>query len=142
MEPNQNNSQRPASRIWDVFAVTLSSVCMLHCLGLPLLAALLPIASQFGGGEAVHIAMVVLAIPITLWVVVTEYRSGRNGYFIGTAITGLALMIAAIVIPVLEAHETAVTVVGGSMLAGAHLWRWFQHQTGSQKLSSATETDD
>ncbi len=115
-----------AARLWDMGAVTLSSICMLHCLGLPLLTAVLPIISL--SHEGLHVAMVLLAVPVTAWVVLSEMAARGNEFFIGAATTGICLMLAAVAVPALEAYETVLTLVGGTLLAGAHLWRWYHHQ--------------
>ena len=117
-----------AGRIWDFTAVGLSTICMLHCLGLPLLTTVLPIMTQGGENEAVHIAMLALAVPVTLWVVTSELVTHKNEFFVLFALGGLGLMLAAVMVPAFEPYETALTVLGGLTLAGAHFWRWSQHQ--------------
>ena len=99
---------------------------MLHCLGVPLLATVLPMVSLFGDSHLVHIVMVAMAVPVTLWVVFTELSKGKSEVFIGVALTGLVLMVLAVTL--FEDYETPLTVAGGLLLGSAHLWRWFQHQ--------------
>jgi len=124
-----------AGRTWDLSAATLSSVCVLHCLGLPLLTTLLPVASLFSDSHLLHVAMVLLAIPVTLRVVLSEVATRRREVFITAALTGLCLMLAAVLVPVPEAYETPLTVIGGALLVCAHLWRWFQHQARFPSVS-------
>ena len=109
---------------------------MVHCLGLPLLTAVLPLASVFGGNEEVHLVMVVLAVPVTAWVVFSEFSDNRNMRFIAAACIGIGLMISTIAVPVFEPYETIITVIGGTLLAGAHLWRWFRNKSHSENENS------
>lgn len=119
--------RRRAARVWDVCAAALSSACLLHCLALPLLATMAPVASQLFDNHLTHVVLVMLAIPITLWVAWGEGVSGDAMFFTPIALTGLAMMVAAVT--VLEPFEVVLTVIGGLLLGGAHVWRWFRHQT-------------
>ena len=125
-----------AGRIWDLSATSLSSLCVLQCLGLPLLTVVLPVLGQLGDSHAVHIALVMIAVPVTLYVVWGEIVSRSNESFVVAAIGGLSFMVLAVSVPSLLDYETALTLIGGTMLAGAHLWRAFQLQ------SSVLDNDD
>ena len=118
---------RNAGRVWDISAAALSSACILHCLALPLLATMLPLASQLVDSHLAHVIMVSLAIPVTLWVVLSEGLTGFGRIFTPIALTGLALMLTAVT--ALEEFEVPLTLVGGTLLGGAHVWRWLrQHK--------------
>ena len=129
-----------AARTWDLCAAGLSTACIMHCLGLPLLAAVLPATSLFADNELLHLAMVLLAVPITLWVVWGESSAGGSRRFVVAAMAGLAMMLAAVSFGALEEYEVLLTVIGGVLLAGAHLWRWFHHQP-SPVSATAMEDD-
>ena len=75
-----------------------------------------------------HLVFVLLAAPITLWVIWGVLK-GQEGslVFVGLALTGLAFMLAAVMISGLEAFEMELTLVGATLLGGSHLWRWFRH---------------
>ena len=122
------DKSRKVARSWDLAAASLSSLCVLHCLGLPLFTVFLPVASQLGDDHFVHALMVAAAVPVTLWVVLGEMNTRRNEVFIACALAGMGLLVAAVAIPPLEAFETPITLAGGGLLASAHSWRWFQHQ--------------
>ncbi len=118
-----------AARGWDLYASGLSFICMLHCLGLPFLVALLPAASQMVDDHLLHVVLVLLALPVTLWVVWREVindGSKHSRIFATAALTGLSLMV--IAVTVLEQYEVPLTLTGGTMLGAAHLWRWFDHR--------------
>ena len=119
--------RKKAGRVWDLCATGLSAACILHCLGLPLLVTLLPVVSQLGDSHLVHVVLVMLAVPVTLWVIWGEGVTGDGGLFAAIALAGLALMVAAVTASALEDFEVALTLIGGSLLGGAHIWRWFRH---------------
>lgn len=118
-----------AGRGWDICATSLSSLCVLHCLGFPLLIAVLPMLGQLGDSHTVHVGMVMLAVPVTLYVVWSEISARSSESFIIIALGGLGFMVLAVSVPILHDFETALTLIGGTMLAGAHIWRAFQLQT-------------
>ena len=78
----------------------------------------------------------VLAVPVTAWVVFSEFSDNRNMRFIAAACIGIGLMISTIAVPVFEPYETIITVIGGTLLAGAHLWRWFRNKSHSENENS------
>ncbi|MEM7078476.1 MAG: MerC domain-containing protein [Pseudomonadota bacterium] len=117
------------SRWWDIGAAGLSFACILHCLGMPVVIALLPMFGQFADSHFVHMLLVFMAAPITLRVIWGEGLRGRAGRFAAFALFGLALMFAAVLIEPLEAHEVILTMIGGTFLGGAHIWRWFGHHS-------------
>lgn len=122
--------RRRAARFWDTCAAGLTSACLLHCLALPLLATMAPVASQLFDNNLMHMALVLMAMPVTLWVVLGEGTSGDGLFFTPIALSGLAMMLAAVTI--LEPFEVALTLTGGMLLGGAHVWRWFRCQTPAE----------
>ena len=113
---------KPApSTVLDAASVSLSGLCLLHCLALPLLAAASPLMASWAEAEWVHSAAVMLAAPLSaaaLW------RRRRLLHIAGPALLGLGLL--ALGATHLPSHdlETPVTVAGGLLLAGAHLSNW------------------
>ena len=114
---------------WDLGAVALSFVCMLHCIGLPLLTSVLPVTSFFADSHLFHIVMVAMALPITLLIVIVEWLGQRREFFIAGALLGLSLLVIAVAVPALEFFEVALTVAGAALLSVSHLWRWMQQRT-------------
>lgn len=113
----------PTPSLLDASAVTLSSLCLLHCLALPLLASLLPLFGAWSKAEWVHVLFVALAAPLTgfaLWRAQRRRPLPRGLWLLASAgLTGLAAGAAGW--PQASA-ETPLTVAGSLMLAGAHLW--------------------
>ncbi|MEM7611643.1 MAG: MerC domain-containing protein [Pseudomonadota bacterium] len=108
----------------DLYAATISTLCLIHCLALPLLAAVLPLAGQISDNELLHKGLVLLAAPATLWVVRHAWRTPGMRGFVAIATTGLGLLVLAAFAAPLEAFELPLTVLGSVLLASAHVWRW------------------
>lgn len=115
----------------DASAITLSGLCVIHCLALPLIAAFLPLAGTWAEAEWVHKLFVAVALPLSGFAIVRGMRSRGSPIFMGLAIAGLSLLIASAFVEALHEVETPVTVVGALLLASAHIWRWFHHRHNS-----------
>lgn len=109
----------------DASAVGLSALCLVHCLALPALALLLPVLGLWAQAEWVHVAFVLVAAPVAaLAFVDLSTRRPRSWPLAIAALLGLTLMIAgALEIPA-AVDERALTLLGGALLAGAHLANW------------------
>jgi len=109
----------------DFYAAGLSFLCLLHCLALPLLTSLLPVAGHLSENELIHQALVLLAAPATIWAIWSSAPSAATTWpFIVVAVIGLALLLIAGFVHAAAAYETWLTVVGAACLASAHIWRW------------------
>lgn len=110
---------------FDGFAVGASALCLVHCLGLPLLIAALPaIANRIDPGESFHLIVLLFAIPTSAFALVEGWRRHRGlaPLFVGGV--GLVLMAAGLAFERWEAVEVGVTVAGSLLLAGAHVANW------------------
>ena len=110
---------------FDGLAISLSVVCVVHCLALPVIIALLPALSQWLQlPEAIHAWLLGCAIPISLTVLgrsAHRHRAARGTLLLG--IVGLFLMGGALLAPT-EALETVISVGGAVLLASAHVYNW------------------
>jgi hypothetical protein len=119
-----NSSGTAVNNTLDSVAVGVSMTCLVHCLALPLLIALVPAWSSWVAvPESFHFWMVVFALPFSLAVL---WHSARKRYWfsalwIGSA--GLALMALALWVPNPFA-EALVTSTGAILLALAHVRNW------------------
>jgi hypothetical protein len=118
-----------SSRYFDRIAIALSAVCVVHCLAVPLLVALLPIAAiTFGTDAHFHGVMLWLVVPTSVIGFVLGYRvHGRRGITVLGAF-GMTVLAAAAVWghgQWNEDVESLVSVSGSLILAGAH-WLNFQ----------------
>jgi len=108
----------------DLYAVGLSTLCVLHCVALPVLVALMPVVAQAAESELVHRILVVVAIPVSLRVIWMTRPVAGNRLFVGTALVGLGLLLLAAFLEALSSYEQPITVAGGVLLGSAHLWHW------------------
>lgn len=122
----------------DLYAAVLSALCIIHCLALPFLVSIMALSVPFSENEAVHIALVLLAAPATLWVIYKVRGHNRQRAFIAVASAGLVLLLAGTFAPPLEAYEEPLTVVGAMLLGSAHLWHWFQLRSARRVAVFAT----
>ena len=133
----------------DKLSICLSLCCILHCIALPVVIILIRSVSSFWiNDENVHIVLVLLAIPISLFAMAKSLKKHNNYKCISLAGVGLLLLVAAIFMHDIgfgeehnvgehvqdehghEGHdehggigetlETIFTVLGGLILFGAH----------------------
>ena len=108
----------------DKIAMTLSMICVIHCFFVPsfliLGAGYLSLSID---NEFVHKAIVLLAIPISLFALAIGYKNHKTSSFIPMAVFGLLVLILAVVLgeSVLgETGERIFTLFGSAALAYAH----------------------
>lgn len=110
---------------FDGFAVGASALCLVHCLGLPLLIAALPaIAGRIDPGEGFHLAVLLFAIPTSAFALIEGWRRHRGLAPLFVGATGLALLTLGLAFENWAVIETGVTVGGSLLLAGAHIANW------------------
>lgn len=109
----------------DLSAVGLSALCLVHCLALPALALLLPVLGLWAQAEWVHVTFIAVAAPVAVLSFV-DLSTGRprSWRLLALAASGLALMLAGALEVPAASYERALTVLGGLLLAGAHLANW------------------
>lgn len=105
---------------WDRFGVALSSLCMVHCLGLPLVAVLMP-ALALPDSHAFHVGLLAFVAPIALIALAAGFRRHRAWAPVSIGAFGLALLISAISPGLPGVAEKGLTVAGGVLLMVAHL---------------------
>lgn len=119
---------RQSAALFDISAITLSMLCLIHCLALPLLAAALPLLGVWAEKEWVHVAFVLIAMPLTSLALWRAHRRRRLPSALRVlAALGLAGLAAGALGWPREAWETPITVAGSLMLAGAHVWNWSRY---------------
>ena len=108
----------------DFVAATLSTACLIHCLALPILVAILPLSMTWLENEWVHRLLVLIALPVSGVAIANSLRREEGLAFPLAAVGGLALLIVAAFIEALHDYEVSVTVAGSLLLAAAHIGRW------------------
>ena len=114
----------------DLYAIGLSTLCVLHCLAVPLLVALMPVAAQLSESELVHRALVITAVPVSLRVIWKTRPVKGNRLFVSAALVGLGLLLLAAFVETVSPYEELITVAGAVLLGSAHLWHWIRKCRG------------
>lgn len=123
---------------FDAAAIGLSAACIVHCLAMPLLAAVLPLFAAFEG-EWIHWLFLVAAIPVS-WLALR--RPGTPGALRAAATLGLAGLLAGALGWPGQELETAVTVAAGLTLSATHLANALRIHSGRNKTPCPIETGD
>jgi len=117
----------------DKSAITLSTLCVVHCLLLPVLTVLLPtLAATTLNQEFFHIAMVTCVIPISIFALTLGCKKHKNYSIFYIGAIGLVLLLVALVLgePYLdEIGEKVLTTIGSMIIAFVHIrnFRLCQH---------------
>ncbi len=129
---------RPGTARLDLYAAGLSTLCLLHCLALPLLVVLMPLAA-LAENEIVHQILVIVTIPISLRVLWKTGPIDAKTPFVGAVLIGLGLLLLGAFVETLSAYENQLTVVGGLLLGSAHIWNWLRQrrEAGDPHLEAA-----
>lgn len=105
-------------------AMGLSIGCLIHCLALPLVIALLPAtASWLHLPESFHLWALLSALPVSLYMLITSSHQHGKRFPVLIGAAGLTLMACGLLIAD-DAIETGITSSGALLLAGAHIINW------------------
>ena len=109
----------------DRFSIGLSTLCLLHCLAIPLIVSVTPVVATFAfADESFHIALVALVAPTSLLALTLGCRKHRSWRIPALGLMGVALLLTAAAGDVFlfgETAETVLTVIGALFVASAHL---------------------
>ncbi|MCC8537390.1 MerC domain-containing protein [Xanthomonas codiaei] len=113
---------RAPTSFFDSSAIALSSLCLLHCLALPLLAAALPLLGAWNQAEWVHVIFATVAVPLSGYALWSTHRRHALPTAVwalaGCGLTGLVLGASGLAG---ERLETPITVTASLLLASAHV---------------------
>ncbi|MEQ7894157.1 MerC family mercury resistance protein [Xanthomonas arboricola] len=131
---------RVTASLLDNSAIALSSLCLLHCLALPLLAAALPLLGAWSRAEWVHMVFATAAVPLSSYALWSSHRRhalpapvwalavfGRHRRHAlpapvwALAVFGLAGLVLGASGVAGGSWETPITVTGSLLLASTHL---------------------
>ena len=109
--------------ISDKFAMSLSAICMVHCLFAPSLIILsyssLALTVE---SELIHKAILLLTIPVSIFAISLGYKNHPNNSIIYTGIAGLTILISALLIgeSIGENAGLILTTIGSLMVIACH----------------------
>jgi MerC mercury resistance protein len=136
IEPTLARREMPFSRYFDRIAIALSTICIVHCLAMPFVIALLPVAAfTFGSDGHFHALMLWFVVPTSVL-----------GFGLGVRVHGRwdsvalgVVAIAGLATAALWGHsawdpsiEVFVNVSASVLLAVAH-WRNFREVRRSHR---------
>ncbi len=113
------------SRTLDGVAISISALCVLHCVLAPLAVLAFPIiGSSLWASHEVHVWLLVLILPSSALALYLGCREHRSRKVLGLGLTGMAVLIVAAVLGpavLTELGEVLVTGAGGTLLAISHV---------------------
>ena len=116
-------NRSPRVAVIDGSAIVLSTLCLVHCLLLPILSATLPLAGVWAEAEWVHRLFVVAALPFAL-LALSSKQVGRLASAL--IVVGFATLAAGAFVEALHDHEVMLTIIGALLLASGHGLRWLR----------------
>ena len=115
-----NSSRRRA--LLDKIAVGLSGLCLLHCLLLPFVVAILPFLGQFDE-DHLHAELLLFVIPVSVVALAVGFRRhGQSGVLFTGGAGLIVLILGALIVHDLYGliADRAMTVSGSLILAYTH----------------------
>lgn len=113
---------------WDRAGISLSGLCVLHCLLLPVVLAVAPVWTV---GETVHAWLhplfAIILVPTTLVAAVGGFNRHNSWHVITFLAVGLTVIIVAGYLGNDRpgtSLETTVTIVGSALLIAGHVLNW------------------
>ena len=90
---NMMMNQIFTSEAGDKAAIGLSFACALHCLAVPLFLAIFPSSALSGlGDERIHLGLLLLIIPISVFSLTVGCRLHRSRTVVALGVTGICLL--------------------------------------------------
>lgn len=114
----------------DLTGVSLSVVCVAHCLLFPVAAAAAPmlvpgLGEVLGASHAWHFGLLAIAAPVSLLALGWSVRASRARWpVLALGLLGLTLMMIGALHLSSQLLETVITLTGVTVLAAAHLLNW------------------
>ncbi|MEP1230939.1 MAG: MerC domain-containing protein [Litorimonas sp.] len=108
---------------FDRAGVVLSTLCLAHCILLPLAASVLPIAGVLSENEMIHKALVLFAIIPAFFAFTAVTYSKFAPMIRGFGALGIIILLMGAFIEPLHDFETILTMIGAVSLANTHIFR-------------------
>ncbi|MEP6342067.1 MAG: MerC domain-containing protein [Maricaulaceae bacterium] len=117
---------------YDRAGIALSTLCIAHCILLPVLSSVLPMVGIWAENEMIHKALVLLAV-IPAAFAFSKMIVKFAPLIRGLAVIGITLLAVGAFIEPLHDFETPLTIAGALCLAAAHGLRSFVNRPHSRK---------
>ncbi len=116
-------------KVLDRVAISVSALCMLHCLITPLLLVAIPvISSTFLAEELFHKVLVAFVLPVSLIALFLGCRRHRDSVVLILGSIGLFFLVTVALVGhelLGELGEKIATVVSGAILAVGHFRNYY-----------------
>jgi hypothetical protein len=108
----------------DRFAISLSMICLIHCLFAPSFIILTSTFLSFSyDNEFIHKIIVLLAVPISIFALSAGYKNHKTISFLPIGIAGLLILILVVVLGeniLSEYGEKGLTLLGSIFITYSH----------------------
>ena len=108
----------------DKTAISLSALCLVHCLLVPSFLVLLSgYISLSYNNELIHYAILFIAIPVSIYALITGVKNHNSYTYLYVGLLGILTLILAVTLGVQmwgEAGEKILTTVGALLVAISH----------------------
>lgn len=115
---------RMTQKISDKFAISLSTICAIHCFFAP---SLLVLFSSFESiqynNELIHFLFLLMAVPISFFALILGLKNHKKSSYFLIGIAGLTILILALILGegiLGELGEKLVTLIGSIIVVFAH----------------------
>ena len=122
----------------DACAMSLSGLCLIHCIALPLLGLMIPLFGAWSKAEWVHLVFAAIALPLSITALIaanTHHRLPRHLLIL--AVVGLVGLVTAAFEWPSELWATPMTITSSLLIAYTHLHNWrLRHRLHSASPAS------
>lgn len=115
----------------DYAGIAISTLCIVHCILLPLATSTLPIVGMISENEIVHKVLVLLAVIPAAFVFASSIGSRFSLLIRLIGVTGIATLFLGAFVEWFHDYETVLTLVGATCLASAHIFRLLDNRPHS-----------
>ena len=107
----------------DRFSILLSAICLVHCVSVPVLFLIGGYVTSiaFLTEHLVHQILLLIALPLSLFSLLSGYRIHKNRKVGMLGLLGLVFLILGVFFHESLAREISMTILGSCLLAMAHL---------------------
>lgn len=129
------NTSKPSNWL-DGAAVLLSTLCLVHCLALPLIVAGLPVLAQYSEGH-LHAQILVVVLPLSTLALILGFHRHRDWKILLGGAAGMLLLIIGATFAHQQlgiATDRAFTIAGSLTLATAHFFNGYRRKLINSSL--------
>ncbi|HEY9718691.1 MAG TPA: MerC domain-containing protein [Trichormus sp.] len=109
----------------DTLGIAASSLCLVHCLAMPLVVGILPLVGlKFLEGHPAHVTLAFFVLTFALLAIVPGYLKHRRGDILAMMLVGVGLVLYATFLAQFtlgESAEIPIITVGNLILVFTHL---------------------